>query len=119
MILFHQVCARSDGVRVMLAGDIDLAVREDLRRVLAGVAAASPGGVDLDLHDVTFLDCSGIGEFIRAYLDAHSRGKILTVSRPGGIVRRLLELTGVLAVLTPHGAAVLPTAGIAAARRTA
>jgi anti-anti-sigma factor len=75
MILFHRVCARPDGVRVMLSGDIDLAAREELRRVLAGVAAASPGAVDLDLHDVTFLDCSGIGEFIRAYLDAHGRGK--------------------------------------------
>jgi anti-anti-sigma factor len=110
MILFHQVCGGPDGVRVTLSGDVDLAVREDLRRVLAGVVAASPGAVDLDLHEVTFLDCSGIGEFIRAYLDAHSRGKILTVSRPRGTVRRLLDLTGVLAVLTAHDADVSPAA---------
>ena len=56
MVIFYQVCGGPDGVRVMFSGDIDLAVREDLRRVLAGVVAAYPRVIDLDLHDVTFLD---------------------------------------------------------------
>jgi anti-sigma B factor antagonist len=108
MIVFHQVCGRPDGVRVVLFGAIDLAVREDLRHVLSGVVAGSPGVIDLDLHHVTFLDCSGISEFIRAYLDAYGSGHMLTVSRPRGIVRRLMELTGVLAVLMPAGQADVP-----------
>jgi anti-anti-sigma factor len=106
MIFFHQVRGGPAGVRLMLSGEIDLSVREELRSVLAGVVAASPDATDVDLHDVTFLDCCGIGEFIRAYLDAHGRGHTLTVSRPRGIVRRALELTDVLAVLTLDPAAV-------------
>jgi anti-sigma B factor antagonist len=102
---FHQVYGGPDGARVVLSGDIDLVVRADLRRVLAGVVGVSPGAVDLDLYDVTFLDCSGIGEFVRAHVDTRSRGHPLTVSRPRGVARRLLELTGVLAVLMPDDAA--------------
>jgi hypothetical protein len=40
MIFFHQVRG-PDGVRVVLSGEIDLSVREELRSVLAGVVAAS------------------------------------------------------------------------------
>lgn len=107
MMLVHQVRGGPAGVRLVLSGEIDLYVREELRGVLAGVVAASPGATDLDLQDVTFLDCSGIGEFIRAYTDAHGRGHTLTVSRPRGIVRRVLDLTGVLEVLTLDDAGVV------------
>jgi anti-anti-sigma factor len=108
MIFSHQVGGGPGGVRVALSGDIDLAVREDLRHVLAGVVAVAPGAVDLDLHELTFLDCSGIAEFVQAYLDARGRGHILTVSGPRGIVRRVLELTDVLAVLTPDPQTTVP-----------
>jgi anti-sigma B factor antagonist len=104
MILVYKVRNGSDRMRVVLSGDIDLAVREELRIVLAGVVAASAGVTELDLHGVTFLDCSGIGEFVRAYTEAQRRGHTLTASRPRGIVRRILELTGVLAILTPDRA---------------
>jgi anti-anti-sigma factor len=83
MIFLHRVCGGPGGVRVALSGD-------------------------LDLDDVTFLDCAGIKEFIRAYSDAHGRGHMLTVSRPHGIVRRILELTGVLDVLMPDGRPTAP-----------
>lgn len=109
-MFFHQVCGRPDGVRVLLYGEIDLPVRDKLRNVLAGVVATGVGTTELDLHEVTFLDCSGVGEFIRAHTDARKRGQTLTVSRPRGIVRRILELTGVLAVLTADEARVVRTA---------
>lgn len=108
---FHQIRRGTDGVRVVLWGEIDLAVREELCAVLTGVMATTPAATDLDLHEVTFLDCSGIGVFIRAYTDAHGRGHPLTVSRPQGIVRRTLELTGVLRILAPDPAPAVPTVG--------
>jgi anti-anti-sigma factor len=112
MIFSHQVRDGSDAMRLVLSGEIDLSVREELRSVLAGVVTAFPGATDVDLHEVTFLDCSGIGEFIRAYIEAHGRGHTLTVSRPRGNVRRILELSDVLAVLAPeHARYVLTTSG--------
>jgi anti-anti-sigma factor len=107
MIFFHQIRDGDAGVCLVLSGEIDLSVREELRSVLAGVVAASADGSDLDLYDLTFLDCSGIGEFIRACTDAHGRGHSLTVSRPRGIVLQTLELTGVLPVLTGDQAGVV------------
>jgi anti-anti-sigma factor len=94
----------------VLSGDIDLSVREELRSVLAGVVTASPGATEVDLHEVTFLDCCGVGEFIRAYIEAQGRGHTLTVSRPRGTVRRILELGDVLAVLAPEHAGYVLTA---------
>jgi len=113
MIVFHQVRHGSDGECLALSGEIDISVREDLRGVLDRVVAASTGVTDLDLHDLTFLDCSGIGEFVRAYNEAQRRGHTLTVSRPRGVVRRVLELTGVLVLLTP-----VPANGRARVRRS-
>jgi anti-sigma B factor antagonist len=108
MIFSHQVGPGRDGVRVALSGEIDLSVREELRHILTGAVGASPSTIDLDLHEFTFLDCCGIGELIRAYTSALSRGHPLTVSRPRGIVRRVLDLTDVLPVLTHDHTHVVP-----------
>ena len=110
MVFFHQIRSSPTGVHLVLFGEIDLSVREDLRSVLAGVVVASQGATDLDLHHVTYLDCSGVREFIRAHLDARERGHTLTVSRPRGVVRRVLELTGALTVLTLDHAKAVPVA---------
>jgi anti-anti-sigma factor len=104
VILFHEMLRGPDGVRVLLSGDIDMAVRAELRRVLRAAVAASPGLIELDLDRVTFLDCTGIGEFVRAYRDARRRGRILIVNRPQGIVRKVLEMTEVLPLLAPDPA---------------
>lgn len=111
MSFSHQEHRRADGICVELSGEIDLSVREDLRRILKAAVATSPGNTNLDLRSVTFLDCGGIGEIVRGYLDAQSRRHTLTVTRSRGIVRRILELTDVLAMLTPPaGAPAWPAA---------
>jgi anti-sigma B factor antagonist len=104
MILSHTMLRGPDGVRVRLAGEIDLAVREDLRVVLATAIATTSGVVELDLDEVAFLDCTGIGEVVRAYHEARRRGRRLVVTRPHGIVRRVLQLTDVLPLLAPESA---------------
>ncbi|MFC4999446.1 STAS domain-containing protein [Dactylosporangium cerinum] len=101
MVFSYQVFGSPDDVGLALSGEIDLSVRDELRSVVDTVIAAAPGVTNLDLHDLTFLDCSGIGVFVRAYNGAQRHGHTLTISRPHGIVRRVLELTGVLALLTP------------------
>ena len=102
MTVLHEVWGGPDRVRLVLSGEIDVSVRDDLRGVLHDVVATAAGATDLDLHDVTFLDCAGVGEFIRAYNEAQRLGHTVTVSGAQGVVRRVLELTDVLALLTGH-----------------
>ena len=111
MIFVHEMLRGPYRVSLLLSGEIDLSVREDLRRVLRAAVAASPGVVDVDLGEVAFLDCIGIGELVRGYHDARDGGRTLVVSRPQGIVRRVLELTSVLALLTPDPAATVSGRG--------
>ena len=111
MIVVHRMLHGPDRVRLLLSGGIDLSVREDLRGALQAAVAASPGVVDVDLGGVTFLDCTGIGELVRAYHEARDGGRTLVVSRPQGIVRRVLELTGILPWLTPDPAAMVSGRG--------
>ena len=100
----HRVC-------LLLSGEIDLSVREVLRRVLRAAVAASPGVIAVDLGEVVFLDCTGIGELVRAYHEAHNRGRTLVMTRPQGIVRRVLELTDVLPQLTSDPAGLVSAGG--------
>lgn len=106
MVPFHQVLDAPDTVRILLSGELDISVREELHDVLHD-AARSAGATEVDLHHVTFLDCSVIGELVRAYLDARRHGQILVVTRPQGFVREVLELTNVLTLLTSRPAALV------------
>ena len=111
MIFVHEMLRGPDRVRLLLSGEIDLSVREDLRSALQAAVAASAGVIDVDLRRVVFLDCTGIGELVRAYHHARDGGRTLVVTRPQGIVRRVLELTSVLPLLTPDPAAMVSGRG--------
>jgi anti-anti-sigma factor len=104
MTFLHQLQPRSDGVRLVLGGEIDLTVREDLRYALRAAVEVSPDVTEVDLQDVTFLDCGGIAELVRAYRDACRHGHRFIVSHPAGVVRRALQATDLLRVLAPEDA---------------
>jgi anti-anti-sigma factor len=94
----HELCTGSTYPRLVLHGEIDLAVRDELRVTLRRAVGLSDGVTEVDLHGVTFLDCAGIGAFVAANDTARQHGRALIVTHPWGIVRRVLEVTGVL----PH-----------------
>jgi anti-anti-sigma factor len=105
MNLIHELRTASDQSCLVLHGEIDLAVREELDHVLQHAVALSRTVTEVDLRDVTFLDCSGIGVLIAATNTAHGQGHGLIVRHPWGIVRRVLELIDVLPYLTASSAA--------------
>lgn len=107
MILSHQVRSTPHAVQVLLSGEIDMSVQKELHDVLHAVVAASPTITEVDLREVTFLDCAGIGELVRAYLDARRRGQILVVTQPQAFVREVLDLVNTLALLTSRPAALV------------
>ena len=91
------------GARVVaVAGEVDLATAPQLDAALAGLLPAAGSRVVLDLSEVTFLASRGIAVLIDAYERAVERGVELhlVVTRPQ--VHRILEMTGLLAVLPCH-----------------
>lgn len=82
------------GLRVSLAGDCDLAVRDELvTTLLAAVGRAS--SVTVDLAEVDFLDSSGIHGLVAAHRAAVERGGRLYLENPSGSVASVLDVTGV------------------------
>lgn len=88
-------------VQVTPVGEVDLATAhillDSLLRVLREQASAI---LDIDLAGVTFLDCSGVSALVAARNVAAQAGRQVTVSNPRPIVRRVLELTGLLDAVT-------------------
>lgn len=92
---------RDDGVETLApAGEVDMGAVGALGAAIEDTLS-SPGrvGVVVDLARVTFLDCAGIGALVAGRNTAVGRGCGYKVVNPHGQVRRVLELTGVLAVL--------------------
>jgi anti-anti-sigma factor len=95
-------CSRTaDGVRVVLAGEVDLSCSDLLADASAALADAMPSDVQLDVTDVTFLASEGLGFLAatsRLVVDQHRRS--LTLHNPGPTLQRTAKLCGILDRLT-------------------
>jgi anti-anti-sigma factor len=91
-------------VRVILAGECDMAVRDELCAVLLTAVRRSPVVV-VDLARVGFLDSSGVHGLIAAYKEARDRGGRVLLENPTGVVATVLEVTGVAELLARSGEA--------------
>jgi anti-anti-sigma factor len=88
-------------VRVAVVGEIDLSNSDLLRiRLLNVLSASHPHHLDVDLAGVPFLDCSGITVLVAVDRAAARIGCRLHITNPQPLVRRVLDLTGLLDVLT-------------------
>jgi len=89
-------------LRVSLAGECDMAVRDELCAVLLGAVRRSQVVV-VDLAGVGFLDSSGVHGLIAAYKEARDRGGRLLLENPTGVVAAVLDVTGVAELLARPG----------------
>jgi anti-anti-sigma factor len=88
-------------VRVAVVGEVDLATAHLLRDQMLGVLhEQAPAVLDVDLAGVTFLDCTGISALVAVRNAAVRSGRQMRVSHPQPIVRRVLDVTGLLGILT-------------------
>ena len=78
------------GPVVAATGELDLAVKDELRKVLAPLT----GIVTVDLTEVTFLDSSTIGVFIGVHKRLIGDGGALRLRNPQDMPRRALEVVG-------------------------
>ena len=93
-----------DGIfRVSLAGEFDMSVGETLAEALVG-AARRPGvnAVVVDLHRTVFLDSHGVAGLVAGYEAAALAGCRFTAVNARGLVKDVLEITGLAEVLLTH-----------------
>jgi anti-anti-sigma factor len=84
-------------IRIALAGEVDLTTAPDLLdRLLNVLHAEQPAVLDVDLTDVSFLACAGVGALACVRSAAVQAGCQLRIVHPQPIVRLVLELTGML-----------------------
>jgi anti-anti-sigma factor len=99
--LSHSVVASDGVVRVVLAGEIDLAVADDMHSWILAAAAGHPGWpVEVDMTAVSFVDSSGIRAFVRARTDVTASGRPLRLVNTAGMALRVLQVAGVYAHLS-------------------
>ena len=82
--------ANGAGTVVIATGELDLAVKDELREVLSPLT----GVVTIDLTEVTFVDSSTIGVFVGAHKRLSGDGGALRLRNPQDMPRRALEIVG-------------------------
>jgi anti-anti-sigma factor len=84
-----------------IVGEIELAtVPLLLERLTGAMHDETLDLLDIDLTEVKFLDCAGIGALVGVYNTAVQSGRHMQLTHPQPFVRHILDLTGLLRVLT-------------------
>jgi anti-anti-sigma factor len=97
----YTVDRRGEAVRLALVGDLDMS-ESHFARSLIQLVASDKGfqRIEVDLAGLTFLDSSGIAAIMTGRATALERDCAFVAVNPRGVVRRILEVTGLLETLT-------------------
>lgn len=88
---------------VALTGELDLSTSVQLRTALTDLRAGQgQAHLVVDLTDLSFMDSTGLGVLVRAHRDAEADGGSFAVVCQPGPARRVMEVTGLLDVLSCH-----------------
>jgi anti-anti-sigma factor len=83
--------------RLVVAGEVDAVTGTQLHRTLLDVLRHHrPRQVEIDLHDVAFLDSGGIRTLVSCHCDAEQLECELRITDVSPMVYRVLEITGLL-----------------------
>lgn len=86
---------------VLVSGEVDLAAGPAVdAAIAAALRTAGAGSVMVDLTDVAFLDSTGISLLIKGRRIGDATGVGFRIRGARGLVRDVLEMTGVLAHLS-------------------
>lgn len=100
MIEFH-----TDGsALIALAGEIDILTVRAIDDAVAAALAAVPSELALLMREVTFIDSTGIGALVGARNACLARGVPFVLVEPSPVVARMLQLTGLEAVMATQPA---------------
>jgi anti-sigma B factor antagonist len=85
----------ADAATVVARGDIDLSTVDELVNEIAAATAAGVKAVVVDLSEVAFVDSAGISALLRGRRLADEHAAQFRVTGAAGLVREVLEMTGV------------------------
>ncbi|WP_432843912.1 STAS domain-containing protein [Dactylosporangium sp. CA-092794] len=88
------------GVRLALAGELDIATVPLPERHVGRALTRRPGHLLLDLAGVRFCDSTGVAALIDAHTAAAARHVALRVVNANDITRRVMQIMGTLDALT-------------------
>jgi anti-sigma B factor antagonist len=83
-----------------LNGPLRTPLNGALRHTVRALLRRGERNIVLDLNAVPRIDASGVGELVRAYNIATTAGAVFHVVDATGWVRQILELVGLLDILT-------------------
>jgi anti-anti-sigma factor len=97
--VFLEECTPSSVLEVegTLRAPIDMTLRQKVEALLS----CGQRRIVLNLARLSDIDAAGIGELMRAYHLTSAVGGVLQIAHAGRRVRQLLEVAGVLSVLSP------------------
>jgi anti-sigma B factor antagonist len=89
---------RTDGVvEIAPRGEIDVETAHELREAVAAqLSHVRPDRIELDMHEVTFIDSVGISALVSAFQLTSVGGVKLVVTKPSRFAHRQLWVTGLL-----------------------
>jgi len=76
-----------------MSGNLVFASRDSFSRLLGDLARCEGPSVVFDLAALNAIDSVGLGMIHVAFDDLSSKGRVLRVEKPRGMVRQLFELT--------------------------
>jgi len=89
-----QASRDGDRVRLSLHGELDIAAAGRLDEELRVLEGEDPAHLVLDLHNLTFLDSTGLRSLIAADARGREQGRRVTLLQGPAVVQRVFEITG-------------------------
>ena len=89
-----------DRSTVRFEGDLDIVTSEQMKREFAAMVESGSDPVTIDLHDVGFVDSSGLGALVAVHHFAVAKGARFVIRDAPPHVRELLTLTRLDDLLT-------------------
>ena len=87
-------------VEIEVEGALRTPLRFSLNEKVLPLLSAGARWIVLDLSRLTHIDAAGLGELVRAFNTARAHDGVLQIVNPNARVRRLLEVSGLLDLLT-------------------
>ena len=83
-----------EGTVIAPIGELDLASAGQLEREVTHARSEGSARIVLDLHQVDFIDSTGLRVLLALLNDAKRNGHVLTLVPPSPPARRIFEITG-------------------------
>jgi anti-anti-sigma factor len=85
--------ARGTAVRLVLAGDLDLATADEAERAILAAEESQPPILILDLSELAFMDSTGLRVVLSAAQRAGDERRRLVLVKGPEVVQRVFEIT--------------------------